>query len=321
MGTVVISLDSELAWGFHDKNNPPQYRIKNARDGWRQLINLFESYDIPATWAIVGHLFLDECDGEHSNHPSPTGWFNRDPGGTVDENPDWFGTDLIIKLLESEVNHEIGYHSFSHVEFGAEGTTSGIASTELAECQQVTSDWNCDPDSFVFPRNNVGHLDLLSDYGFTCYRGKQPPDNNDSLLPPTIQRLSRLVLGQTSPPIVNPYVTDNDVVNIPASFYLYTFENKQNTILKSAVQMASQLVFKCLPFDPHLRQVKLGLKAVSDEPNSVFHIWLHPNNIVTVEDTNRIESVLEEVSRYRDNQDLAVKTMGEVAGEVLSSHE
>ncbi|WP_254861441.1 polysaccharide deacetylase family protein [Halovivax gelatinilyticus] len=321
MGTVIISLDSELAWGFHDQKDLPQQRIDNARDAWSRIVDLFESYDIPATWAVVGHLFLDECDGEHLDHPTPDGWFDRDPSGTINDNPDWFGTDLVAKLLESDVEHEIGSHSFSHVEFGSERTTREIAAGELSASRDAMARWDCRPSSFVYPRNNVGYVDMLQEFGFFCYRGTQPPNSEGGLLPLPLQRLLRLGFGRTAPPIVTPKVTADGVVNIPASFYLYTFENEQGAVSKRVIQALSQLAFRFLPYNPHLRQVRLGLEEVASKPNSVFHIWLHPNNVISDEDANRLETVLEQIDMYREERDVAVKTMGEIAAEELACHE
>lgn len=71
VGTVVISLDAELAWGVHDLEDPPATRIERARGSWLDLIEPFEAFEIPATWAIVGHLFLEECDGGLARDVSP----------------------------------------------------------------------------------------------------------------------------------------------------------------------------------------------------------------------------------------------------------
>jgi peptidoglycan/xylan/chitin deacetylase (PgdA/CDA1 family) len=50
------------------------------------LLNLFEQFKIPATGAIVGRLF--------SEHP-----------------------EILASIRESPAEHEIGYHSFSHIRF------------------------------------------------------------------------------------------------------------------------------------------------------------------------------------------------------------
>jgi peptidoglycan/xylan/chitin deacetylase (PgdA/CDA1 family) len=56
----VISVDAELGWGFHDID-PPTSRVEAARTGWKRLAGLFNEYDVPATWAVVGR----QCDEQH----------------------------------------------------------------------------------------------------------------------------------------------------------------------------------------------------------------------------------------------------------------
>ncbi|MFB6240348.1 MAG: hypothetical protein ABEJ46_02080, partial [Gemmatimonadota bacterium] len=38
----------------------------------------------------------------------------------------------------------------------------------------VAEDWGLSLSSFVFPRNNLGHREVLAEHGFDCYRGRAP---------------------------------------------------------------------------------------------------------------------------------------------------
>lgn len=56
-GIFLISLDFELAWGFHDSkkaNGLYKNIILGARIIIPTLLELFEKYDIHVTWATVG---------------------------------------------------------------------------------------------------------------------------------------------------------------------------------------------------------------------------------------------------------------------------
>lgn len=66
--SVIISLDAELLWGFDEYDEFPLARVQHGREAWAYLLELFEDADIPATWAVVGHLFFDSCDGVHADH-------------------------------------------------------------------------------------------------------------------------------------------------------------------------------------------------------------------------------------------------------------
>lgn len=247
MGTVVLSIDAELAWGFHDLPNPPTERIEAARPAWMRLLSLLDECSIPATWAVVGHLFLEACDGLHSSHPASPDWFARDPGGRAEEHDEWFGPDLVDEVKASSVGHEIASHSFSHVEFGNRGTARGTAVAEVEASIEAAASMDVSLHSFVFPRNDVGHRDVLASYGFTCYRGTRPERWFDTLPTPRAGKLLDATLVRSAPPLVSPTVDEFGLVNLPASLDLFGFEG----VARSAVSPAFG--------DPILRQAKAGI--------------------------------------------------------------
>jgi len=108
--SVVISVDAKLGWEFHDLRNVPEERVSHARSSWFDTVELFADHDVLATWAVVGHLFLDNCTGRHDSHPAGEEWFARDPGGEHVGDSDWFGRDLIDAIHETDVDHDIGSH-------------------------------------------------------------------------------------------------------------------------------------------------------------------------------------------------------------------
>ena len=59
-GALVISLDFELHWGVRDKcalDGPYRENLLGARRAIPLLLDLFEEFDVAATWATVGFLF------------------------------------------------------------------------------------------------------------------------------------------------------------------------------------------------------------------------------------------------------------------------
>ncbi|KTG26728.1 polysaccharide deacetylase family protein [Haloferax profundi] len=301
MGSVVISLDAELGWGYLDFEDPPD-RVEYARSGWTTLVDLFEEFDVPATWAIVGHLFLDDCDGRHSAHPAPDGWFEKETG-IWRSRPDLrFGRDLVDAVRTSNANHEIGCHSYSHPQFGR--IDHAFADAEIRACVDIASDYGVELDSFVYPRNDVGHRDVLEKYGFSCYRGPSPVFQ-DTPLPKGVHTLVDGVYVPGQSLLVTPSVDEYGLVDIPASLYLFSFEGM-------ALDIANRLVG-----DPVVRQAKRGIdQAASDD--GVFHMWLHPNNLHTDYSVERIRRILAYVADVRAETDLVVETMGEVARRTLA---
>jgi peptidoglycan/xylan/chitin deacetylase (PgdA/CDA1 family) len=189
---LVISSDFELGWGFRYGQSQAGSLIKayqtaeQTRRNLPTLLKMFDFYEIPITWATVGHLFLDSCkqrDGKsHSNLPRPPyfenkywsytvgDWYDADPCTDLDRAPEWYGSDLIRNILASKVNHEIGCHTFSHIDCSEEICPPELLRAELIACQQLATEFGIELKSFVFPANYLGNISTLKELGFENYR-------------------------------------------------------------------------------------------------------------------------------------------------------
>jgi peptidoglycan/xylan/chitin deacetylase (PgdA/CDA1 family) len=298
-GTVVFSVDAELGWGYHDVPSPPAERVEYARTGWIRLLSAFEEFDVPATWAVVGHLFLDACDGRHPEYPAPDGWFERERSQWADRPELRFADGLIGRIETSGPDHEIGCHGFSHVLFGDEATTHELAVAEVRRSETAAGRFF---DSFVFPRNRVGHRAALAETDIRCYRGRSPSEPFDETLFRRVAKLGRGVVG-SAPPLVAPTRDDHGLVNVPASMYLFDFEGPVQSILDATVG------------DPVVHRARRGIDAAA-EFGGVLHLWLHPNNLVHEQHVRRVRAVLEHLAARRDAGDVVVETMRDVAARV-----
>jgi len=309
MGTVVVSIDAELGWGFHDLApvKQPAMRIERSRQAWLTLIDLLESADIAATWAVVGHLFEASCDGRHEGYPAPEGWFDHERD--ADPMPERFrcGPELVQRLADGSVDHDVGSHSYSHVEFDADYATEALARAECRRATEVAAEYGLTMESFVYPRNSVGHREVIADAGFSCYRSAAPHRRTPSLLPRALQRVARATVVDTPPPLVSPSLDEYGLVEIPASMFLFTFEGL-------ARRMAEQTVG-----DPIVKQARLGVDAAADSEDGVFHLWLHPNNVVTSADIDRVDAIFQYIDHVRETTDMTVETMADVADRVRNT--
>ena len=63
-GVLVISLDFELHWGVFDHLSVEEYRanLLGARACIPRMLELFEEFEVHATWATVGLLFFGARD-------------------------------------------------------------------------------------------------------------------------------------------------------------------------------------------------------------------------------------------------------------------
>lgn len=303
MGTIVLSLDAELQWGFHDMADPPSDRVERARSEWMRLLDLLDDYSVPATWAVVGHLFLAECDGVHADHPAPPGWFDRDPGTNLDQHPGWYGPDLITAIRDAKVDHEIGSHGFSHVEIGRPEMAPSVVRAELEASHRAADTMNETLRSFVFPRNVVGNRAELAAAGFTCYRTRYPRRLDST--PLRLPRKGIETIRGSPAPIVNPWIDEHGLVAIPPSIAIFAIEGITRDLLRPVQER------------PVLRRIERGISAVANA-DGILHLWCHPNDLARPGGRERVNSVLQLFETARDHG-VRVETMGEVAKRIRSA--
>jgi len=193
---IVIVGDLELgwAWRYARVSNQLQLAHDRAANGRRNvgvLLDLCDAYEVPITWAIVGHLFLSACEKNGGlAHPElprvryfsnqrwryrSGDWFDCDPGLEQQSGPDWpvwYAPDLVRAICARPTHHEIGSHSFSHIPFEAPACPREAAVGELQKCRDIASGWGLELRTFVYPGDIRGHLASVAATGFTSYRAK-----------------------------------------------------------------------------------------------------------------------------------------------------
>jgi peptidoglycan/xylan/chitin deacetylase (PgdA/CDA1 family) len=311
-GIFTLSLDFELIWGTLDVFGPRRFahscRIERAIVMDR-LLSLFEEFRIPATWCVVGHLFLERCrrvggrvhpEIARPSHSWVTGdWFQHDPCGDETEQPLFYGRRVLEKIASCRVPQEIGSHSFSHVIFGDPGCSRETAASELRACLRAGEEMGLALRSFAFPRNRVGHLDLLREFGFECYRGPGPRwyENGEPSRP--LGRLAHLldVWLATTPPPVLPTMTAGGLWNLPGSMIYFPMHGIRRTI----------------PVARRVRRARRGLDAAARE-RRVFHLWFHPTNLADQSEQmlEGLRQILQHAATLGDRGELSVEPMAAV---------
>lgn len=302
-GSVVISLDCELGWGRHT-DVPSGEFVREGRSNWYRLLDLFEEFDVRATWAIVGHLALSDCDRPHVDHPSGERCCEQSVDGVPPEEV-WFGPDLVDAVRSAAVDHEIGSHGFTHWRFDRDGMTESSADSEFAESAAALRDSGGTSTSFVYPVNRVGHRRQLAQNGFDCYRGPNPRIASQTTARRRLGKLRDAVAWAGTPPIVTPSVDEHGLVNVPASLYLYGFEGPARTAVTTVRR------------DPVVAKAKRGIDAAVAS-DGVFHLWFHPHDFEGDGEGGRLRPVLEHLRERVESTDLRVETMGDVSRRIRS---
>jgi hypothetical protein len=265
-----------------------------------------KKYDISATWAIVGHLFLDECKIEnnvkHSNIPRSQyswyemDWFAADPCTNLEKDPIWYGKDIVDKIINCSVYQEIACHSFSHILFGDKHSKRETVQADLRQCIDAAKLKEIEMESFVFPRNSIGYIDELANHGFKCFRGLDPVWYEN--FPSKTRKVCHIIdqLFSFTPP-VSLAIEEQGLLNVPGSM----------------IYLSRDGFRKYIPIKSRVKKAKKGIHKAATE-KKIFHLWFHPFNIATDPENllNGLEEIIKEVDALRKKGELSVKTMGQI---------
>jgi peptidoglycan/xylan/chitin deacetylase (PgdA/CDA1 family) len=189
---VLISADFELAWAwryakrFENAFYGVLQMARQERENLPGILALCEQYNIPITWATVGHLFLESCEKKngvaHFDIPrlgnfeneywkfSGKDWYEYDSCTNLETDPEWYCPDLIKLIQASKVNHEIACHTFSHIDCRDSICSPSVMRAELRKCKELAEGFGVQLASFVHPGHTIGNLDVLKEEGFTNFR-------------------------------------------------------------------------------------------------------------------------------------------------------
>jgi peptidoglycan/xylan/chitin deacetylase (PgdA/CDA1 family) len=282
-GKLTISIDLELAWGVWDYVTPEHLRMAETaeRPICAALIELFDRYQVPVTWAIVAAL-LDEASA-----------MSR-PGGQAC----WYAPDIIERLRAAKVAHEIGSHSGRHIYFDTASRSE--AESDLAFARDIHRAHALSFRSFVFPRGARGHLDVLARMGLRTYnygdvgwvetarhagrRAGQAANLLDKLLPipPRPTRLER----------------DGELIHIPKSMLLMARNGPRRFILPRVTRS----------------KLRAGLERAC-RTGCTFHLWFHPSNFYyrCDEQLATLAWFLEHAANQAGRGHVDIRTMGSYA--------
>lgn len=295
----VVSIDTEMAWGMVHRQHEA-YRYDRERDDLRRLIDLLDRYDLPATWAIVGHLMLEHCEPvDGVKHPEiirpdfdwyDGDWFDADPCTNSDVDRAWYAPDVVDLIESAGADHEIACHGFSHIPAGDRGCSRETFESEIRAAAAVAASRGIVLRSLVHPRNQIGHVDVLVEHGIKAYRGRRSTPQGR---PSPWQRLVDRTVGSERT-AVRP-VNEGEIWNLPATV-MFDLDSRRST------------------WRLWIRQVERRLgQAVARR--SLFHLWFHPHNLRDrpEESFAALERVCRAAARHRERGVLETTTMAALA--------
>ena len=283
-GKLTISIDLELAWGFWDSLTPEILRLAESAELpiCEKLLELFDRYEIPATWAIVSAML---------DRNSPQGR----PGNAAA----WYAPGILERIAAAKISHEIGSHGGWHVYY--DRMSAAQALDDLDYVKDMHRENGLALVSFVYPRNRIGHLDLVAAAGLQTFRG---PDTGWVRIAGKLwPSLGRLVTFSDKilpiPPAPARPQSRGSLVDIPGSMLLSGRNGPRRYIL------------------PQVTRAKLAAGLASARRSGrTFHFWFHPCNFYYRSEEQFatlawfLERAADEASRGR----IEICTMGSYAG-------
>ena len=256
---------------------------------------------------MVGHLMLDGCsrdvDGNTHNDITPHArytwfpgdWYRSDPCMSASSAPAWYAPDVLEWIRKSNVPHEIGSHSFSHILYDHPESSRDMVEADLKAAVETAARKGIMLRSFVFPRNQIGHLEILRMFGISSFRGVADPlpgGKVRSLLMKPYNFLNQF-LG-LAPRFIQPEEVLPGLWNLPGNHFF----------------MPRRGIRRILPRASQARKAKQGINQAV-KTGSLYHMWCHPSDLQTDSDAmfSGLEEAFSYASRMREKGLLDILTM------------
>jgi peptidoglycan/xylan/chitin deacetylase (PgdA/CDA1 family) len=319
-GALVLSLDFELHWGIRDRCpavGPCARRLHGARAAVPALLELFEEFEVAATWATVGFLFASTREELEAFRPrlgpgyrnSALSPYRERVGPDEDRDPFHFAARL-VRLIHRTPRQEIATHTFSHYYCGEEGQTAEEFRADLAAARAIARYRGVELRSIVFPRNqhNPAYDVVLEESGIRAYRG-----NPSSPLWRFTDGSGGTRRWRRAGRLADAYAGLSDRT--------FGWDEVLRPSGLSDVRASAVLA----PFRPgtgaleglRLRRLRRDLRRAA-RSGRIVHLWWHPHNFGTHPDRNLgfLRRVLGEFAACRDRFGMSSLCMAEVDEEV-----
>lgn len=319
-GKMVISLDFEMLWGVHDLITLDEYmeHIYNVEKVIPKMLNLFQKYDIHATWAVVGFLFYDSMTELINNIPEKKPNYDDQSLSSysymmkIVNNKDiqryCFAKPLIKKIMSYD-GQEIGSHTYSHYYCMDSGQSVSEFEVDLKMAIKVSKENGVNIKSFVFPKNQYKkeYLEILRENGVIAFRGNEKskiykPARSHENIVKRIFRLADSFMNITGSNCCSfDDIVENKMVNIHASRFLRPYMGKGKIIERIK-----------------LHRIK-GQMTYAAKNRKIFHLWWHPHNFgcQMQENFNNLIEILNHYKVLKTKYNFQSFNMNELAKVVL----
>ncbi|TFY96879.1 hypothetical protein [Ramlibacter rhizophilus] len=299
-GTFVLSLDCEGKWGVADQIAPHHSMLSSRKleATYRRLVEMLDRYGIEATFAFTTAFTLTRQQfrrlwREHGEDTARTsGWMTQALSHVDRDGGDgWFVPACLDAVSASRGGHELACHGFSHLPWRHPIASRAAAAAELSLTRCVPGFGADAVTTFVFPRNQLAHLDLLPAHGFTAYRDA----------PRGGSRLATLAreCGLWDRSETFTHCTSDPLARLPAGRFV-NWRHGLRCVVPAAVTV----------------QRWTHIIRDAQRTGGVVHAWTHPENFIDGHGMfEMFEQILQRVAQARAAGGLQVRTMRSIAAD------
>lgn len=277
-GRFILSFDCEGKWGIADHLRPEHdAQLSGARLGkaYRDIADLLAETDVPATFAFTELMLLEPTalaalPGAEiaARLPYTKAAFAEIAAGRFDG---WSLPEAAALVAD---RHEIATHGVTHAPWGE--IDADQARYELSLTARAPG------QTFIFPRNQVAHIDVLAEAGFSGYRLGPPRRSRAASL---LQEANLFSPSEPVPPAALPQ-------SIPAGYFINWRSGPRRFVPPALTRLRARRILN--------HAVRTG---------GVAHFWTHPENIASAPDTLvNLRAVVEEAATLREAGRIEIQT-------------
>jgi len=174
-----LSLDCEGYWGMADQLDVVNSGVitdASLSDAYSWILNLLDENNLKATaafvtcFAVETDVVIENMDLIKQMAKIEPAWFKNIlsayEGGSLDG---WNGSS--VHVATSSAGHEMAWHGATHLPLSSKTSTEAVE-IEIELASRLFHELDYTPRTIIFPRNQIGHLDLLRTHGFESYRAQ-----------------------------------------------------------------------------------------------------------------------------------------------------
>lgn len=283
-GKFIISIDFEMMWGLFDYDNIDNNinKIKNIHDVIKELCVIFNNYNIHATWAIVGFIFLenyskliklvDHNDIKYKNNKYNVYNYIKNNKSLISNYQSLHFAPELIDLINRTKYQEIASHTLSHYYAIEDGQGRNDFFRDLDIYNKLLDRRKLKVKSIVFPKNQINkkYYNLLNKYGIDIVR------TNPSSYFYSAVKTERELLFRRGVRLIDSYfnLTGHYIYNYNQIDYYSNYG-----IIELPCSRYLRPVSKYFKYFENFKidRIKRGMRKSAQE-NKIFHIWWHPHD-------------------------------------------